>query len=217
MADNPTPSPTTGGQPLVSQEKVGFRQRWPIWLKKMPRLRFPPPKEHFQLLDPKQLEEILKDADQPVVDGVRADVRHMEYELLRLFRERDYEAKYQQNRYYLYQIAYILLAFLATLIGSLLALSLKSNPGIVPWLAFAETLVALLTTYLATLSGREPPLPLWLNNRRRAEAMRREYFRYLLNLSPYDEVTGYEREMKLSRRAADINRGVFTESTEGGA
>jgi len=215
MTEISAPPEAKPGTP-ITQEKAGFRENFPTWLKKMPRLRFPPLGEDFQLIDTAQLEGILAGVDPAVADGVHADIRHMEYELLRLFRRVDYEAKKQQNRYYLYQMAYILLAFLATLIGSLLALSLKSNPGIVPWFAFAETIVALLTTYLATLGSREPPMPLWLNHRRRAEALRQEYFRYLLNLPPYDEITGYEREMRLSRRAADINRGMFTEGGEGG-
>jgi hypothetical protein len=71
--------------------------------------------------------------------------------------------------------------------------------------------VALLATFLATISGRESPLPIWLNNRRRAEQLRREYFRYLMNLPPYDSIEGYQRQMAASRRAADINRGVFPE------
>jgi hypothetical protein len=204
-------SPPEIGEALISQAKAGFRARWPVWLQRMPQYNFPPPNEDFQLIDRDQLKQVLTGVDEEIVAGIEADIKHMDYELLRLFRKLDYEAKYQQNRYFLYQIAYMVLAFAATLIGSTLALALDAKPGLVPWLAFAETVVALLTTYLATLSGREPPMPLWVSNRRRAEAMRREYFRYLLNLPPYDEVTGYQREMQLSRRAADINRGFFGE------
>lgn len=205
-------SPPENGDTLISQAKAGFRARWPVWLQRMPQYNFPPPNDDFQLVDGEQLKQILGGVDEEIVAGIQMDINHMDYELLRLFRKLDYEAKYQQNRYYQYQIAYMVLAFAATLIGSTLALALDAKPGLVPWLAFAETVVALLTTYLATLSGREPPMPLWVSNRRRAEAMRREYFRYLLNLPPYNEVTGYQREMQLSRRAADINRGFFGEA-----
>lgn len=202
--------------PPVSQEKIaGYRENWPAWLKKMPRWKFPSPNDDFQLIDPKQLETLLATQDPQAAAGIREDIQYMDHELLRLFRKLDYEAKYQQNRYYQYQVGYMLLAFAATFIGALLALSLKSNPELVPWLAFLETLVALLTTFLATLSGREQPLSMWLNNRRKAEALRREYFRYLLKLPPYTEVTGYQREMTLSRRAADINRGVLSEEQGG--
>jgi hypothetical protein len=202
----PNLSPS-GAQP-VSQEKKGFRQGWPVWLRQMPRLSFPPLNENFQLIDPAALEEVLSQADTAAAERIRRDMRHMDGELLRLFRRLDYEAKAQQNRYRVYQITYLLLAALATLIGSIMALA-TDNADLLAVLAFGETLVALLTTYLATISGREPPLPLWMQNRRRAEHMRREYFRYLCNLEPYDTVQGYEREMLLSKRAADINRGFF--------
>jgi hypothetical protein len=70
----------------------------------------------------------------------------------------------------------------------------------------------LMTTYLASVSGREAPLPIWLENRRRAEHLRRDYFRYLMNLTPYDNLEGYDRRRLLSMRAANINRGFFPDS-----
>lgn len=197
----------------ISQGKKDFRKGWPMWMKQMPRFRnFPDPDENFQLLDNEQIEQMMEKHDPQAAERMKADIKHMEYELLRLFRTVDYQAKRQQNRYRFYQITYMVLAFVAILIGSMLALSLEVNPGLAPWLAFGETIVALITTYVATISGREPALPAWLNNRRRAEALRREYFRYLMNMEPYDAVAGYHREMLLSRRAADVNRGVFGET-----
>jgi hypothetical protein len=136
---------------------------------------------------------------------------YLDKELLRLFRERDYEAKQQQNRYRVYQLGYIGLAAAATLIGSLVAVAPRD---MVPILAFLETLIALLTTYLATISGREQPLPLYLSNRRRAEHLRREYFRFLMDMPPYDTLDGYDRHRTLSMRAADINRGFFPETKD---
>jgi hypothetical protein len=193
----------------LTQEKKNFRNRWPLWAKQFPRFKFPPPNANFQLIDSTRLNEVLKDTDAENLKQIKDDMAFLEHELLRFFRDRDYEASKQQNRYRLYQICYITLAALATLIGSLQALSLSSNPQSVPFFAFIETLIALIATFLATISGREPPLPLWLNNRRRAESLRREYFRFLMNMTPYDGVTGFERRRLLSTRAADINRGVF--------
>jgi len=202
----------------VTQQGGGFRERWPMWLKKMPQPRFPQqPKKDFQLLPKQELDKLLDadDIDPAAAQRIRDDITYMDYELLRLFRERDFYAKYHQNRYRIYQITYMGLAALATLFGSFLALSLNGDESLVPLWAFGETAVALLTTYVAALSSREPPLPLWLENRRRAEYLRREYFRYIANLSPYDlSKTPAEREMKLSKRAADINRGNYVDSEE---
>jgi hypothetical protein len=133
------------------------------------------------------------------------DMKHLDHELLRLFRERDYEASYHQNRYRLFQLMYIILATVATIIGAFLALMLESNPDVVPVLGLLETIIALFTTYIATISGRQPPLPLWLENRRKAEGLRREYFRYLMNVPPYDGLDTVRRRLLLSSRAARIN------------
>jgi len=195
----------------VTQEKKGFRHGWAAWLKQMPQMTFPPPDPNFVIIKPEQVDQILAGKDPKAIQQIKEDIAFLDKELVRLFRDRDYEAKYQQNRYRVIQIAYTSLATLATLIGSLLALVLNSSPNLVPWLAFAETVVALLTTYIATVSGREPPLPLWLENRRKAEHLRREYFRYLMNLEPYDDLDGYRRRQQLSERAANINRGFFPE------
>jgi len=215
VASTPTPSANVPEQPQnqkpITAEKTGFRKNWPEWAKQLPRLKFPPPAGDFQLISVERLREVLKDSDPGALRRVEQDLTFLDHELLRLFRERDHEAKMHQNRYRLYQIGYIMLAAFATLLGSLQALALNTQPRVMPWLAFFETVIALAATFLATISGREPPLPLYLNNRRRAESLRREYFRYIMNLSPYDSVEGPKRRMLLSARAADINRGVFPE------
>lgn len=201
----------------ISQGNRRFRQNWPQWAKQLPRFRnFPPMDESFQLIDRQKLDELFKrkGINQQSARRVHEDIEFMDYELLRLFRQRDHDASYHQNRYRLFQFWYIILATIATFIGGLLALALNANPNLVPWLAFAETVIALATTFIAAVSGREPPLPLWMENRRKAEFLRREYFRYLANLEPYSDRTGYERQQLLSRRAARINRGDFPEMTE---
>jgi hypothetical protein len=182
------------------------------WIQELPTLNFPAePDPNFQLIDKVKLEAALQSADADARQKVVEDLMFLEQEILRLFRERDHEAKNQQNRYRVYQLAYIFLAALAGMIGSIQAIALSHSPNALPFWAFLETVVALIVTYLATISGREPPLPIWLTNRRRAEQLRREYFRYLMNMPPYDELEGYHRQTELSKRVANINRGVYPE------
>lgn len=215
MAEKIKPDATSDGNTAptegpLTQAKTGFRQNWPAWAKQFPQLRFPEtPNLGYQLVDRAELRKKLAHVDPDALKRIEEDMDFLDHELMRLFRERDHGAATQQNRYRMYQIMFMVLATLATLIGSLQALTLTGNPNWVPVFAFIETLVALLTTYLATISGREPSMSLWLSNRRRAENMRREYFRYLMNMPPYDEVDGYERRQLLASRAADINRGIF--------
>lgn len=194
-----------------TQEKAGFRAGQPAWIKQLPRLKFPEtPNASYKLIPEDELfNVILKDASPEAKARIKEDLDFLDHELLRLFRERDFEASTNQNRYRLFQIGFMLLAAAATIVGSLQGLALSSIADIVPLLALIETIIALTTTYLATISGREPALPQWLSNRRRAEYLRREYFRFLMNLRPYDSVDGYQRKLLLSTRAANINRGIY--------
>ncbi len=199
----------------ISQGNFDLRTSMPEWVKQLPWRRLPAPKPDFQLIDLDELNKMLEGANSDAAAHLKEDIQFLDKELLRLFRDRDSEAKMQQNRYRLYQISYMLLAALATIIGSFLALALNGPPVVVALLGFLETLVALVTTYLATISGREQPLPLWLENRRKAEHLRQEYYRYLMDLAPYDALQGYDRRRTLSLRAANINRGLFPESGAG--
>lgn len=202
----------------ITQGKQDFRKRLPVWLQEMPQFgRFQPvePDPNYQLLRKQDLETVLRDVPDEVKKEIFDDIDFMDYELLRLFRIRDHQAKFNQNRYRRQQIFFLILAVAATLVGSLQVVALNSTPEIMPLFAFLETLVALLTAFLAAIGSRESPQELWLNNRRRAEQMRREYFRFLTRMPPYDEVTGYQRRMLFSQRAADINRGMYPQELPG--
>ncbi len=222
MSNPPVPPvPPPGTPPPAERTDVGEpntqgkppKRNLPEWIQDLPKLRFKPdePDERAPLIDMQQLEAALEGMDADALKRITDDIRFLDYELLRLFRQRDHAAKKHQNRYRLYQLTYLMLATLATLIGSFQALALISSPGIMPAWAFLETCVALVAVFLATISGRDSPLPLWLMHRRRAEQLRREYFRYITNLPPYDTVEGYKRSMLLSRRAAEINKGQVPE------
>ena len=204
----------------ITQEKQGYRENWPAWAKQFPKWQFNKPDENYQLIDRQQLRELF--GKQRYKDDIEAqaafkkledDMDFLDRELLRLFRMRDYNAAKNQNNYRLYQIGFAALAALATIIGSFQALAVNDAPDLLPYLAFGETVVALFTTYLATISGRAAPLPTWLENRRHSEYLRREYFRYLMDLEPYDSLSGFERKQQLSIRAANINRGIYPDAS----
>lgn len=207
----------------ITQEKQDFRKNWPAWAKQFPKWTFNPPNEEYQLIDKKALRAMFttgkyasdKEA-QAALARLESDMEFLDRELLRLFRARDYNASKNQNNYRKYQIGFAALAAVATIIGSFQALAVNDAPDLLPYLAFFETMVALFTTYLATVSGRAIPLPAWLENRRHAEYLRREYYRYLMDLEPYDKLKGFERKQMLSIRAANINRGIYPDSSADG-
>ncbi len=213
----PPPIPSPDAVQPITQE-VRKRRRWPAWLRELPRGRIIPD-QHFSLIDEAKLNQLAEERDLSVaaVQRIKEDLDFMEYEVLRFFRERDYTAKYNQNRYRKYQLVYTLLAALATLTGSLMAVTLNSRPEWVAVFAFIETVVALATTFVATISSREAAMQQWLMNRHRAEALRREYYRYLMNQPPYTDLDSVARRRTLSLRAANINQNGYPElqSVEG--
>lgn len=209
--------PNAGTPPVqpvspVSQQATTNKRPVPEWRRRFPKLRTPPINTKFQLIDPDRLEEILKGMNQPAADRFRKDIQFLEQPLLRLFRERDHEAYVNQNTHRLFQLSFIGLSVLATLVGALLTLSLTSNATFSAFLGFIEAVIAAVTAALAALQGNRPPQALWLQNRLRAEYLRREYYRYLMNLEPYTSLEEVQRRRMLEMRAAEINMGVFPET-----
>src|SRR2546423_12817508 len=102
----------------ISGLKSSSRQNWPEWARQLPRFRFLPLNENFELIDRARLRSEISSADAEVAKLIEDDLDFLERELLRLFRDRDYEASQQQNRHRLYQVAFGLLAMLAAMFGA---------------------------------------------------------------------------------------------------
>jgi len=182
----------------ITQQARNYRRYWPAWMKQMPYLRLPAPKDDFSLIDRAEMRKVLGDTAPEVIRAIERDLDLLEADVSKLFSRRDAQAAQYQNRFRLYQVGYIILAMIATLLGSLMVLALNNEPRWVPVIGFGETVIALLATFLASLSGRgENPLSAWLDNRRRAENLRREFFRYLMKLPPYDALNGAARRTTL--------------------
>lgn len=183
----------------------------PAWVRELPQWwRFKPeaPDPKYQLLKPEIVNEILSKYSPAVQSQIREDMVNLDQEILRYFRGLDHAAKFNQNRYRKFQLLYIIFATMATGFGAGQALSLYSSPNWAPIWGGLEVAVAAFVTFLATIVSPENPLEGWMKNRKRAEQLRREYFRYLANLEPYDMLDPVARQLVLARRAADINRGV---------
>lgn len=184
----------------------------PAWARDFPQLRFPQqPDRNYQLISAEKLKEVFDSMNASVETRARiqADLQHMDYNLLRLFKDRDYEAKYHQNRYRLYQIMYIVLALSATIIASLQAMFQANDHNVATVLAGLAGFVALAASAIAYIGDRRPSFMLWMEERRSAEHLRREYYRYLLNLPPYTTLSPIERKLKLASRAAQISGGTY--------
>lgn len=193
-----------------SMGKTHAKTSWAEWLRQFPSFRFPSePNESFMLVNEEDLQELFAakqvDPNSAAAQRVKEDLDHLNKELMPLFRERDFISAREQNRYRLFQLSFMLLASLATAIGSLQVWALTNARDAIVVLGLMETVVALVTTFIATLKGNRQPLPSWLENRRMAEQLRREYFRYLTDTPPYNGLDGSQRRRRLARRAAAIN------------
>lgn len=196
----------------------------PEWIRQLPLEDVNDKKDSFRLISTAQLNKAKTNLAKKYTDlghtllpedvdkaytALEKDIEFLNKTLLKVFVQRDYEAKYYQRAYRRYQIGYMVLAVLAGIFGSLLALNLNdSSAEGKRWVAifgFLETAVALATTYLASISGRENTLEKWLDNRQKAEGLRREYQRYIVGLSPYDVESQSKREEHLKRNLASIN------------
>lgn len=199
-------TPVTQGKQVVSHNPSLWSQ---LYVRNMPDA----PNEDYHLISENRLLQVIIDAPQEqrevLCHQLTRDVAVLEAELMDLLRQCDHEAKVYQNRYRTYQLRFILFAALATVFGGLQALAASSSTSLIGVFAFIETVIALYVTYLATLAGREPLLELWLTNRRKAEQMRREYFRFLMHLPPYEGLKPPFDRVQLAKRAAEINRGRY--------
>jgi hypothetical protein len=223
LAKNYPLEPQTEGiqTPLTQQRQTS---ELPQWIRQLPLQDVNDQKEDFKLISDEVLAGIKpsfsvetiseegKPKDKVAYETLINEINFLETYVVSLFKKRDYDAKYYQTAYRRYQIGYMLLAILAAIFGALLALNLDENNASNPngrfWVAvfgFLETVVALMTTYLASISGRENALEKWLENRQKAEGLRREYQRFLMRLQPYDKGNPADLEESLKRRAAAIN------------
>ena len=197
----------------INQRKLPSRYRWPAWLKELPLPHIPTtPNPNFHLISEARLLQAIELTDnqefqEQLCRRLTRDAAVLEVRLMPHFRERDHEAKLYQNRYRSYQIGFVLLAALATLLGGLQALELYHYRYVAAVVAFLETLVTLASIYLVTLNGREPILKNWLSSRRCAEQLRREYFRYLLRLPPYHNLRSSASQELIGIRTSAIFLG----------
>lgn len=180
------------------------------WLRQFPKIRFPTePDRDFELVKRADLKVMMDKLQVPetsrAAQRLYEDHDHLKRELMPLFHERDHTAKHAQNRYRLYQLSFIGLAVLATLIGSMQVWMLNNAPDGIAFVGAAETIVALFTTFVANLMTNERPFSAWMINRQIGENLRREYFRYLTDAKPYTKLTGAKRRQLLALRAALIN------------
>jgi hypothetical protein len=182
------------------------------WAQELPRRSYPPFDPTSTIIDRAELQNVLADIAPEVTQSIVDDLDFLEENLVPLFRSRHYEARRELNRYRFNQLIISVVALTMILMSVLQLVALISAIQFLLVAAFLTTLVALTLTFLTTLVSRsQSPVISWLTNQRRAEALRREYYRFVLDLPPYHNLRDLKRKKLLAVRAADIDQGIEVE------
>lgn len=190
--------------PITYAQRTTMDELWAL----LPRLRFPPLNPDYRLIPTDALDVLLADARTQTRAAILDDIDFCARELMPLFNQRDYQAAFHQNRYRLARLGVAALVTVVVISGSLTLWFAFTNRALPAIITLIGTVVALLVIYAVTLAGRTPAYPEYIENRRKAEFLRREYFRFLARLAPYSGTgTDHAHRQEAARRAADLNLG----------
>ncbi len=200
---NPSAVDTPKNQnPLTEGNGWAWLRDWP---KRPGQIK---PDQNYFMIDPAVLRAVLAGVDESTRKDIMADVDFADKEILETFRERDAEAKKQQNTYRILQLLVMSIAFLSTVLGGLqlLATTDAEHPALLTVLSATEGLVVLITVIIVfPFADRNTVMSSWVHNRQRAEALRQEYFRFVTHQEPYDLVPEFtDRQDLLGDRIAQI-------------
>jgi hypothetical protein len=145
-------------------------------------------------------------------DELAADVRELDQHLLPHFWRANQLAKYYQNRYYQYQWAFIISAFLTTALAAVnIFLHTQANAntstssGI---LGFATAIASGIAAAVSFLDANQTPQKRWYKARAQAEGLRSLYFLFLARQHPFDTSSDRERVHRMRQKVIDVLRSA---------
>jgi hypothetical protein len=167
----------------------------------------PPTKAQYE----KQLEEegFLTESMLPqlVSESLKTDLRELQEHLLPHFWRKDQEARFFQNRRYLFQWLFTLSAFFTTAFSAISVLLYAEDwetatlTGILGAIAAAISGIA---TAVAYLDANQSPLKRWFQARAQAENLRSLYFLYLARQQPFNIEKDRGRVHKLRQQVLEV-------------
>lgn len=153
--------------------------------------------------------------------ALREDVRELEQYLMPSFWRIDQQARYFQNRHYLYQWIFILAAFLTTAMSAISVFFHGSSRDVSLGLFSLTELLAALTVVVSGiaamvsfLNANQIPQQNWFKARARAESLRSLYFTFVARRPPFNAPTGRERSRLLGQAVLDTLRDTRQEGAE---
>ncbi len=155
--------------------------------------------------------------NEPLSAELAADIRELDQHLLPHFWRMNQQARFFQNRYYQYQWAFILAAFLTTALAAvnvfLYAQGWTGQAGTIvgtlQWtevLGFLTALVSGIAAAVSFLDANQTPQKRWYKARVQAEILRSTYFLFLARQAPFDSPSDRERVQRLRRKVIEVLR-----------
>ena len=136
-------------------------------------------------------------------------MRELEQHLLQYFWRMNQQAQFYQNRYYQYQWAFILSAFLTTALAAVnvfLYAQGWDDKSIVDRIQPTEVLGLLtaiisgIATAVSFFDANQTPQKRWFKARAKTESLRSMYFLFLARSKPFDSANTRERVTVCARR-----------------
>jgi len=146
-----------------------------------------------------------------------ADIRELDQHLLPHFWRMNQQARFFQNRYYQYQWAFILAAFLTTALAAVNVFLYAQGwtgqagtlVGALQWtevLGFLTALVSGVAAAVSFLDANQTPQKRWYKARVQAEILRSIYFLFLARQAPFDSSSDRERVQQMRRKVIEVLR-----------
>ncbi|GAB4419798.1 MAG: hypothetical protein Kow00106_16150 [Anaerolineae bacterium] len=224
MTDTQPPISNSTSLPVGLIAPPDFEDRRSKWffLRRVPRRRLPrewtrPPDDQYER---ELIEEgfiapsLVGDA---LSEELAADIRELDQHLLPHFWRMNQQAKFYQNRFYQYQWAFILSAFLTTALAAvnvfLYAQGWTGRQGTIvgtlQWtelLGFLTAVVSGIAASVSFLDANQTPQKRWYKARVQAEMLRSMYFLFLARQAPFNVPSQRERVHRMREKVIEILR-----------
>jgi hypothetical protein len=205
---------------LVSRDeersKFFFIRRVPRW--SVPREWERPPDDDYQkqLLGEGFVTESLLVS--PFSAELTVDIRELDQHLMPHFWRVNQRARFYQNRFYQFQWAFILSAFLTTALATLsvflhaqgwTATDTGTFVGSIHWtevLGFLTAIISGIAAGVSFLDANQTPQKRWYKARAQAEALRSLYFLFLARQTPFDISNGRDRVQRMRYKVIEVLR-----------
>ncbi|RPI98687.1 MAG: DUF4231 domain-containing protein [Chloroflexi bacterium] len=206
------------------RSKLFLLRRRPSWGMKREWVR--PPDEQYkrELLEEGFISDPL--LDKSMSSELATDVRELDQHLLPHFWRVNQHAEFYQNRYYQYQWAFILSAFLTTVLAAVnvfvyakgwddQAIVGRIQPTEV--LGLLTAIISGIATAVSFLDTNQTPQKRWFRARTQSESLRSMYFLFLARSKPFDSASTRERVTVLRQRVIDVLRETPSTAAQRGA